>query len=535
MNGNAHRKIRFGAVAVSLAIALAGCGGHGSTAIPGNFVTKPSVPIGQAVFTMHWPSKTAAKGLRHRDFVSPSALSVSIDVNNDQQLAQVTNKPANGGFSTVNIDAPLGTDTFLIKTFDEPDGQGNVLGQTQLSQGIQPNVLNTIGATIDGICTQIGLNFVPTNPNYAETENVYGQPVNVLVGTLPQQIVANAEDMYGNVIVAPGFVPPVSMSQDGGSALQVVPTGNNTFAVSAISAMPDGAAESVSGSSQHCVTTGPTPLPSGATTGASLAIATKAAFVFPESMSGMAVTDQDGNVITTTNSFPGSGECYATTFDSTNNYIYSNCSNPQGVFAWDLNGNAQTLTGSFTPGSGFSDLQYVAANDRFYGALGSNGVKEYDPEGDDVTPPNSFQDLTSPAGIAYGLNNLYIVDYTGNELGGAISVFSLTGASISSSLSLDGGTLNGGRIAYDPVASAVYVYTYQVHQFVSGYSVLDGSRLISFEINELPHSVGIASDSTGYLHFMTFGIMNETDVLGNTIATWAAPLSVQRGYFTIVP
>jgi streptogramin lyase len=185
------------AAIVLLASILSGCtGGTGfspspSTALP---ATKPGGSEAQVTFTMHWPSaSTSAISRRTPLYVPSTAKSVSITVNGG--TPQVLNAPS----TTLVIDAPVGTDTFLFQTYDETGGQGHVLSETSVTQSIVSGAANTISAVLNGVIASLKLAVNPSN-------FPAGTP-----GSFPIQ--ATAMDADGNVIVgSSNFSVPISLS-----------------------------------------------------------------------------------------------------------------------------------------------------------------------------------------------------------------------------------------------------------------------------------------------------------------------------------
>ena len=142
-----------------------------------------------AVFTMHWPVPKSGR-VAHPDYISHATLSLSIQVNNAQSLGTVTNNPGTGGTSKVTIDAPIGTDVFLIKAYDQLDAQGTVLSQAQVSQKIVAGKANNVSAVLNGVVASIVLALSNPSP---------------IAGTAKSSsLTVTARDADGNVIVGPG-------------------------------------------------------------------------------------------------------------------------------------------------------------------------------------------------------------------------------------------------------------------------------------------------------------------------------------------
>jgi virginiamycin B lyase len=178
--------------AVFIAVLAAGCSGGGG----GKSVTPPtaSQPKGMAsvTFTMHWGTGTASVQ-RNPRYVPATARSVSVTVNGG--TPQYLNAPA----STIVIDAPVGTDTFAFATYDDQNGQGNVLSRASVTQNIVLGGANVVSAVLNGVVVSLTISLSNPAPNA-------GVPATVNVN-------AAAKDADGNTIVGPGdYSTPIRLS-----------------------------------------------------------------------------------------------------------------------------------------------------------------------------------------------------------------------------------------------------------------------------------------------------------------------------------
>ena len=173
-------------VGIVVALAVSACAQHSvlPTSAHGQQSAQPS-----AVFTMRWPAPAPAR-TAHPDYVSPATQSISIQINNAQNLAAVVNNPGTGGTSKVAVDAPVGSDTFIIKAYDLTNAQGAVLSQAQVSQKIVAGKANTVSAVLQGVVASIELGL--TNQS----------PVAGVAAT--SSVTVTAIDPDGSVIVGPG-------------------------------------------------------------------------------------------------------------------------------------------------------------------------------------------------------------------------------------------------------------------------------------------------------------------------------------------
>jgi virginiamycin B lyase len=196
--------------AAIIAVLVAGCSGGGGTSTAPSVPSAPQAPqvpqgTAQVTFTMKWtgPTQSAARSPR---YVPPTARSVSVSVNGG--TPQYLNAPA----STITIDAPIGVDTFVFQTYDEQNGQGNVLSRASVTQQIVSGAANTVTATLNGVVASVTVSLSNPSPNA-------GVPATVNVNVA-------AKDADGNTIVGPGdYSVPIHLAI-------VDPTNSGTLSLS---------------------------------------------------------------------------------------------------------------------------------------------------------------------------------------------------------------------------------------------------------------------------------------------------------------
>jgi streptogramin lyase len=192
---------RSGAVALvrralgasALAAMLAACSGGGTQNVPTPSNNAPQGPAGmaQVTFTMSWNNTLA--NVRTPKYVPATARSVSVSVNGG--TPQFLNAPA----STIVIDAPVGTDTFAFATFDDQNGQGNVLSRATVTKAIVSGSANTVTAVLNGVVVAVTISLSNPSPNA-------GVPATVNVNVA-------AKDADGNTIVGPGdYSTPIRLT-----------------------------------------------------------------------------------------------------------------------------------------------------------------------------------------------------------------------------------------------------------------------------------------------------------------------------------
>jgi streptogramin lyase len=170
--------------AAFIAVLAAGCsgGGGGTSATPPTGV-QPSKGSASVTFTMHWGTGTSTVQRTPR-YVPATARSVSVTVNGG--TPQYLNAPA----TTIVIDAPVGTDTFLFQTYDDQNGQGNVLSRASVTQTVVLGAANSVSAVLNGVVASVAISLSNPAPNA-------GVPATVNVNVA-------ARDADGNTIVGPG-------------------------------------------------------------------------------------------------------------------------------------------------------------------------------------------------------------------------------------------------------------------------------------------------------------------------------------------
>jgi streptogramin lyase len=174
------------AVAVTIALLAAGCGGSGggSSAVPPVAQVQPGKEMASVTFTMKWNSTTQS-ARRSPRYVPATARSISITVNSSGP-SQCLNAP----LSTIVIDAPVGPDTFTFATYDTSNCQGNVLSRATVTKTILAGAANTVTAVLDGVVVSLAISLSNPAPNA-------GVPATVNVNI-------SARDADGNTIVGPG-------------------------------------------------------------------------------------------------------------------------------------------------------------------------------------------------------------------------------------------------------------------------------------------------------------------------------------------
>jgi virginiamycin B lyase len=238
-----QRRMRAGYVAAVLLLAAAGCGGGGGgSASGGSSVVAPVTPAlhttttgnGSVALTIPNRSTTTAERKRRALYVSPASSSLTVAVNSgtptvaDVSAGSTLCTPVSGGRScTIPVNAPPGTDSFVLDMYDAANGTGNLLatgtGTTTVTAG-QPF---TLAITLQGVSLSVAL-----IPDAGSTLTPAGTNAYSLAKCFPSQNVdVTGVDADGNAIVGPGAPAPTLVSSDPTQLAVTAPAAStpNTF------------------------------------------------------------------------------------------------------------------------------------------------------------------------------------------------------------------------------------------------------------------------------------------------------------------
>jgi hypothetical protein len=207
---------RFAAFAAVLALAACG-GGGGAANVPAALpvapvTTAPTGPTTQVSFRINGGSVAPSSAARTPKFISPATQSATISLVVQGQttlLTAVNVSPGSpncvGGASdlvcTVTVNAPIGTDTFVISTFDGPNGTGNQLSTGTTIATVALNATNTVALVLNGVVAAVR---VVLDPSSAPV----GTPAVVAV-----TVVAYDAATPPDVIVGPGnYSTPITLT-----------------------------------------------------------------------------------------------------------------------------------------------------------------------------------------------------------------------------------------------------------------------------------------------------------------------------------
>jgi hypothetical protein len=442
---------RAAGCAAALVLAATGCGG-GAHTVPSahDALARARSPVS---FTMRWPDR-AIRAARRPHFVSPSTLSVIIEVNPDAAapgpVTFANNPGIAGGTSTVAVDAPVGADVFVISLYDaaqtpgEATAAGTELGRVRLAQTIVANTLNTLNATVIGTVASVRIGPLPNQANVVAPAGTPG--AYELVGRAPATFTVAPLDAGGNVIVQPDAPVAISLAANARSTglLSATRLSGTTdrFTVQAIA--PN-------------ATTYPTSLVATATD-ANGGLATSSVIVDVASAvyvayanggaPGVARFDAHGTRFDLpTGAFAGLVNPVALAYDPDDREIFVADAALGKVLAYDENG-APVAAFTAPAVAGVNGVAYDAHNGNVY-ASGSTGVKVFAPNGGaplGAAPPSYA--AANARGIAY-------VDASPN---GPVNRIAVGNASATPRLAFF--TENGGAAGSQPLAAAPIAIAY---------------------------------------------------------------------------
>ncbi|MEA2785614.1 MAG: SMP-30/Gluconolactonase/LRE-like region [Candidatus Eremiobacteraeota bacterium] len=442
---------RAAGYAAALVLVATGCGGSGH-AVPSAHDALERARS-QVSFTMRWPDR-AIRSARRPHFVSPSTLSVIIEVNPDAAtpgpVTFANNPGIAGGTSTVAIDAPVGADVFVISLFDaaqtpgETVAAGTELGRVRLAQTIVANTLNTLTATVIGTVASVRIGPLPNQPNVVAQAGTPG--AYELVGRAPATFTVAPLDAGGNVILQPDAPVAISLAANARSTglLSVTPLSGTTdrFTVQALA--PNG-------------TTYPTSLVATATD-ANGSLATSSAIVDLASAVYVAYANGGAPAVARfdahgtrydlpTGAFAGLVNPVALAYDPDDREIFVADAGLGKVLAYDENG-APIAAFTAPAVAGANGVAYDSHNGNVY-ASGSGGVTVFAPNGGapSGTAPPSFA-AANAQGIAY----------VGASPNGPVNRIVVGNTSATPKLAFF--TENGGAAGSQPLAAAPMAIAY---------------------------------------------------------------------------
>lgn len=482
-------------VVVAISFLLAGCGGKSGGLPP--TPTKPASKVA-VQFTMHWPNKSTTTSKRKRMYISPSTQSVIIAVNSASNppgpvtFANISSATGNPPTSTISINAPIGSDDFIIQLYDaqqtagETAPNGNLVGQTEVTQTINAGTLNTINATIDGVASGVSIQPLANQPT-VETSQSSGFNI---VGSAPVTFQVNALDVDGNVIVAPGNAPTTTLAPYGsGVSVSAVSGSANQFTVQVTAPASSTSFPSVYATANDSY---------GDTANGIININPVSAIYVGYGSGGVALYDGNGSALTLpSGAFGGVQNPVAMAYDYDDNYVFVADAGQGKLLAFDPLGNP--ISGFTAPSvAGISAVAYDSNNKTVY-TVSTSGISSFMTTG--AAGPTAVA-VSNAAGIAYiasDSSNKPLTELSAG-LGGStpsIGLYNEAGSQTSSF------TVSGipTSIAYAPYFAGIVQQIYGVRSGnVDGYDTNGGSKVTIADAN---NPFGIAVDPNSHDAYVT--------------------------------
>jgi hypothetical protein len=242
-------------------VSLAACGGGGSSPTPvaaassqpgsgsgsGSSPGAGTTAVVKLIVT--WPQgSSTSSSTRHRNYVSNSTASISVSVNggtpiyaNNPNLSPGTGSAGTQSTTVLNVTAPVGGDTFTVGDYDAANGTGNLLAQNSIPFTVIYGANQTVGVTLNG-----NLGKIVCAPITPFVTGANGGPF-TLVGPTGQ-VALLPEDPDGNVIIAPGALPALSISAPASAATTSTTSTTNEFNVDVLTS---GATVTLTGSGNN--------------------------------------------------------------------------------------------------------------------------------------------------------------------------------------------------------------------------------------------------------------------------------------------
>lgn len=177
---------------VTASIVLAACsgGGAGSPAIPSpSGTTAPRQPSATASFVVKIPARVQSSAKRTPKYLTADVQGIEFDVSQNQGAVPAGSvfyaigpsepyctTPSGGGLTcTLAVQALPGDDTFVVKTFDQPNNQfdADIISTGSVEATISAQQSNTVNIVTSGIPTSFIMSVDNQYPSVAGTQAVH--------------------------------------------------------------------------------------------------------------------------------------------------------------------------------------------------------------------------------------------------------------------------------------------------------------------------------------------------------------------------
>jgi hypothetical protein len=143
---------------IAFAVALSSCGGGGGTSSPAPGAGALPDNTASVTWNMQWAANTTAAPSKSKPlYLAPTARSASIATITTDGVGSSELQFMNAPSTTLRFSAPTGLDTFRIETYDEDNGQGNVLSIADVTRTIKAGTANVISATLNGVIASLSV------------------------------------------------------------------------------------------------------------------------------------------------------------------------------------------------------------------------------------------------------------------------------------------------------------------------------------------------------------------------------------------
>ncbi len=521
--------MRFPFLALSLLFGAAACSGGNPSPLPGGAAHPPqsSGVLGRLVIKV--PPKNRSP---HRSrYVSPATASLAYSIDGVAKTPVVigTSNPncavvgQNYLQCIITFSLAPGRHTF---SFTAKDASGEPLsGNTNYAFTVKRGVANDLTVTLGGIAASIVV--IPEKSLAVSGSQYSGFTI---VGNSPQKFDIVAMDIDHDLIVGPGapypFVAATPSSMTVQPAASTAPnrvTLTSTYTTASDPTQPH--------ASSLIVTATPVPNSGGTTVSTTIPLTLFQPWIYvADDVSGEILAyDEKGNQKTLPHPITGLGSAYGLVYDGHNGVLYATSYDQRAVKAFRPDGSPYALgaVAPFAGLSGPSGIEFDLLNDDIYvvNYAGTGSVAAFDEQGNAQTLSGTFAGVSDSYAVTYDPNQdwFYIANCSPGSAG-AINAFTPQGNA--QTLTGNGGApfpnlLNPSGTAYDSSNERVYVNNYK-YPFAYGnivaYDSQGNQQTLPGNPDMIPTGWGIAYDPyDGFLYAAVDGYLNSAPLIMPTV------------------